>query len=257
MNNEIRFRMAIAAEPDDDAPRLAYANWLVSQKNPRGEFIRLQLELARMHEDDPGRLQLERRESSLLKKYARAWRDEYPKWARKDTPPAFHRGFPSEIACTIGDWLKGAAALVQRWPVHTVRFRGAAEQLPRLAHSMELLRIRVLDLSYSKLDDNSLTELVNSPHVVNLTGLYLMRSQLKAGAAEAIAGAAESGQTMSSHPHGKRCRGCRSDCSGQLAISSTAFMAKLAKQPNRLPCSRGARGIHDPCQSGIVKSRYL
>src|SRR5580765_5805820 len=98
MNSEDHFLMAIAADPDDDAPRMAYADWLMAEKNPRGEFIRLQLQLARMPADHPARPDLERREKSLLKKHAKAWRDEYPQWARADYP-AFHRGFPSEIAC--------------------------------------------------------------------------------------------------------------------------------------------------------------
>ncbi|MBL8918032.1 MAG: TIGR02996 domain-containing protein [Myxococcaceae bacterium] len=37
---------AIAAAPDDDAPRLVYADWLTEQQDPRGEFITLQIRRA-------------------------------------------------------------------------------------------------------------------------------------------------------------------------------------------------------------------
>ena len=37
------FVAAICAEPDDDLPRLIYADWLDDRGDPRGEFIRLQL----------------------------------------------------------------------------------------------------------------------------------------------------------------------------------------------------------------------
>ena len=53
---------AIRAAPDDDAPRLVYADWLDEHGQPeRAEFIRLQCELARAN--DPS---LRRREAELL-----------------------------------------------------------------------------------------------------------------------------------------------------------------------------------------------
>jgi uncharacterized protein (TIGR02996 family) len=38
---------AIQARPDDDAPRLAYAEWLSGLGDPLGDFIRMQCALAR------------------------------------------------------------------------------------------------------------------------------------------------------------------------------------------------------------------
>src|SRR4051812_40296621 len=53
---------AIRAAPEDDAPRLVYADWLDEHGQPeRAEFIRVQCELART--DDPAR---RRRETELL-----------------------------------------------------------------------------------------------------------------------------------------------------------------------------------------------
>ena len=155
MTTEHALRAAIAANPEDDAPRLAYADWLAQQKNPRGEFIRIQVELARMATDDPAYQKRSARAQSLLKKHRRTWRDEYPKWARSDYPD-FQRGFPDEISCTLGDWLRGATALLQRLPVRRVNLRATAKNLARLASSAELLRIRLLDLSHSPLDDASI-----------------------------------------------------------------------------------------------------
>lgn len=44
------FIAAILADPDNDQPRLVYADWLEEQGDPdgRGEFIRVQVELAKM-----------------------------------------------------------------------------------------------------------------------------------------------------------------------------------------------------------------
>src|SRR5947199_380170 len=44
--NQQLFR-AVLADPDDDDPRLRYAQWLEAQGDPRGEFILVQGELAR------------------------------------------------------------------------------------------------------------------------------------------------------------------------------------------------------------------
>ena len=40
-------RTAIFANPDDDAPRLVYADWLLERGDPRGEFIQIQCKLGR------------------------------------------------------------------------------------------------------------------------------------------------------------------------------------------------------------------
>ena len=50
---EAAFLRLIAAAPDDDAPRLIYADWLDERGDPRGGFIRAQCALARLPADDP------------------------------------------------------------------------------------------------------------------------------------------------------------------------------------------------------------
>ena len=42
------FLQRIRAFPDDDAPRLVFADWLDEQGDPRGEFIRVQIALAQL-----------------------------------------------------------------------------------------------------------------------------------------------------------------------------------------------------------------
>lgn len=45
------FLVAIRASPDDDAPRLVYADWLEERGDVRGEFIAIQCALVGMAED--------------------------------------------------------------------------------------------------------------------------------------------------------------------------------------------------------------
>lgn len=58
---------AIAEEPHEDLHRLVLADWLDEQGHPlRAEFIRLSLQLARMHEDDPHTRALQARWSEFF-----------------------------------------------------------------------------------------------------------------------------------------------------------------------------------------------
>jgi uncharacterized protein (TIGR02996 family) len=45
----------IKANPDEDGPRLILADYLEEHGEPRGEFIRLQCQLASLETDDPDR----------------------------------------------------------------------------------------------------------------------------------------------------------------------------------------------------------
>src|SRR5690349_5167993 len=120
MSQDEAWLRAIAEAPADDAPRLAYADWLEERGDAeRAEFIRVQCALARLPEDNPARPKLQRREKALLKKHGKAWRDECPGWAR-DQNAEWDRGFLVEFDCTAGDWLKRAATLVRRFPVYRV-----------------------------------------------------------------------------------------------------------------------------------------
>ena len=66
MSPDDAFLADIIENPDNDFPRLVYADWLEEQGDPRGEFIHAQCQLARMDEHDPQRPHLEIRERDLL-----------------------------------------------------------------------------------------------------------------------------------------------------------------------------------------------
>src|SRR5262245_15898045 len=72
-NEQAAFLAAIRDDPDDDGPRLIFADWLEEQGDPRGEFIRVQCALARLERHDPRRAELTCREQELLGEYGDAW----------------------------------------------------------------------------------------------------------------------------------------------------------------------------------------
>src|SRR5687767_2099915 len=77
---------AIRAAPDDDAPRLVYADWLDENGQPaRAEFIRVQCELARRESPE-----LRRREAELLTAHHDMFAGPL---AAPELRFRFHRGF--------------------------------------------------------------------------------------------------------------------------------------------------------------------
>src|SRR5262245_61852946 len=59
--------------PDDDGPRLVLADWLEEHGDPRGEFVRLQVNLAKLDPDDPAAAPAQRRHDGLRQQYGPAW----------------------------------------------------------------------------------------------------------------------------------------------------------------------------------------
>ncbi|VTU00198.1 Repeat-companion domain TIGR02996 OS=Singulisphaera acidiphila (strain ATCC BAA-1392 / DSM 18658 / VKM B-2454 / MOB10) GN=Sinac_4455 PE=4 SV=1: LRR_6: LRR_6 [Gemmataceae bacterium] len=74
MSDEDALLGAIRDDPDDDTPRLVYADWLQENGDPeRAEFIRLECEADRAGRDSPTYVPLLRRSSRLLEANAGRW----------------------------------------------------------------------------------------------------------------------------------------------------------------------------------------
>lgn len=164
---------AVLAHPDDDTPRLIYADWLEENGCPeRAEFIRIQIELARRPN-----LTLQARESALLAAHAERW------LAPLRTPDGplfgeahgvFRRGFVETVWMTAGRFLERAGVLFAQTPVRELRVtRTSLEHFIRLIGSDGLLRLATLDLSDRKLGDEAVSLLAGSPQVRNLHVLRL------------------------------------------------------------------------------------
>src|SRR5438874_2139584 len=94
---ERAFLAAIREAPDDDTHRLVYADWLDDHGDEaRAEFIRVQVELARLPGKDARRPGLEKRETELLAAHRESWLGPLTKVLRyKDC--TFRRGFPEDL----------------------------------------------------------------------------------------------------------------------------------------------------------------
>jgi len=79
---ESNFLEAITASPDDDTPRLVYADWLEELGDPRSELIRVQCRLAATPLHSAGRWELEQREEALLTTNLPRWTKLLPRFPR-------------------------------------------------------------------------------------------------------------------------------------------------------------------------------
>jgi len=89
MRDERSFLEAIAATPDDDGPRIVYADWLQQAGDPRGELIAVQCALA------AGRTaELAARERALLDRHEAEWLAHAGLWPGE---ARFQRGFIERV----------------------------------------------------------------------------------------------------------------------------------------------------------------
>jgi uncharacterized protein (TIGR02996 family) len=74
----------VLAHPQEDSPRLIYADWCEENGDPaRAELIRVQIELARLPRWDGRRLALEGREKALLERHTERWCERLPGWGEE------------------------------------------------------------------------------------------------------------------------------------------------------------------------------
>jgi uncharacterized protein (TIGR02996 family) len=179
MSDQDALLAAIRQAPDDDAPRLVYADWLDEHGDPdQAEFIRVQVEIDPYRRADsdldrwrlavidlhldrpvpadfPAELrqyaELARREAEILK--ARKWKWVGPVAAVNDNlasrlTVAFRRGFAEEVALTTAAFLEGADDVRSACPMlRRLTLYGPRDQVHELAGLAALGGIPELELA--------------------------------------------------------------------------------------------------------------
>src|SRR5262245_53427650 len=179
------FLQDILDDPDDDAVRLIFADWLTEQDDPRGEFIRVQCELAGLSPGEPRWPGLDQRQRDLLLAHQEEWAGPLPGLVRRFN---FRRGFPHEVEMTVPEFVDRGDGLLRAAPMAEVRLLRASAQLHLLAGCEALRRLRGLSLSYGHLNDGAVHTLARLPGLEGLRVLLLDHNFIRGGGALALAG---------------------------------------------------------------------
>ena len=183
MSHEEGFLQGIIDEPDDDGLRLIYADWLEDRGDPRGDFIRVQIELANLTEDDPRRFDLEQREEALLAAHEKEWLGELEgqvcQWR-------FRRGFVEWVWMRAG--FAAHAEEVFRWtPLRSANLFGLRDAVAEVAACPVLGRLHGLDLSRDDKSEADVEIVLASPYLERLSELDLSGHILSTGAVARLA----------------------------------------------------------------------
>lgn len=177
---------AIVAHPDEDAPRLIYADWLdehastlppTRRASDRAELIRVQVELSSLTYSpkfDKRKCDLEQREDEILAAGRSVFVGELPaELRRRGVRFALERGFVGGVRCSVSYFAQYGAALMDAAPVTAARLDGLnIRNLRKLISSNSIARLHTLMLSTGNYHDY-MYELLKCAAVTRLTALYL------------------------------------------------------------------------------------
>ena len=164
MTDRIAFLHAIARRPDDDLPRLIFADWLDEHGEPdRAEFIRLQC-LATPTDADSRRIE------ELETMHRAAWVEPL---AGTFFRAEFRRGFVDHAVLPAATFLKHGADLRRQTPLRGVTLLGVRRVLPDLLRGPLLAGLAALHLTGGRLGDDGARLLANSAALKGLTTLRL------------------------------------------------------------------------------------
>lgn len=195
------FLKDIVANIDDDFPRLVFADWLEENGHlDRAEFVRVQVERARLPDWDARQVRLRLREKQLLDQHGEEWLSELPtiegaKWE------GFRRGIVAEVSFASFEAMRQMAhacretapveAITVRWPrrgeeeagdpiaeLRELSLTGRPndlDEIAALADSPQLATLRVL--TARGLWAEGLARFVESPHLEGVEVLRLPSSR--------------------------------------------------------------------------------
>jgi uncharacterized protein (TIGR02996 family) len=218
----------IATAPENDAPRLVYADWLEDHDpgprdregtSLRAEFIRLQCQLARLPADDPERARLEAREQELLPAQTADWLERLGKYGVTDV--VLRRGLPEEVTISAADFIGNMGEVLDAAPV-----RGATvfdcRDVEALAACPHLAKLTALDLNWNHIDAVGAEALASSPRLANLMTLHLDGNNIGNAGAEALATSPHLTNLVALHLDGNNIGNA-----GAAALAASPYLAGL------------------------------
>jgi uncharacterized protein (TIGR02996 family) len=197
----------ILERPDDDVPRLIYADWLEEFGDEadaaRAEFIRLQCERARRGALGGPADRLARQAEKLLGAHWEAWVGPLRQvvgpgaaslgetWLTAGYQPEgltkFRRGFVEVLSLNAGRFLCQAEALFDLTPLRYLRLGGLTTQAAELAACPSVEWLHTLDVIDHGLGTAGMQALAVSPFLKRQSGLGLYNNEVGDAGAAALA----------------------------------------------------------------------
>jgi uncharacterized protein (TIGR02996 family) len=173
MNDHDALLRAIGEHPEEDTPRLMYADWLDEHGQPeRADFVRNQVELARPGLSAAERFPLVKKNVYYLAHHVRGWKAELPRVDGVEWGD-FNRGLIEEVQADSEDPVVRHAKTIFAVPgVHVLRLRRLIDGRA-LAHVLRLDQLRALRMVGARADAVALLRLLVSPHLTRLQVLDL------------------------------------------------------------------------------------
>ncbi len=175
MTDREALHRAICANPDEDTPRLVYADWL--QENGEAEraaFVRAQIEVARAEPFSPQARAAAAKADELLKKNRKEWGEPVRYWVEDYR---FERGFIGHVTIEVFPFVRNAEMIFNAEPVQSLLLTRHADPTDRfsLQPVFELPQLkRIRRLSFAPRIEFIYEEyeaLAASPHLDTLTDL--------------------------------------------------------------------------------------
>jgi uncharacterized protein (TIGR02996 family) len=119
MSDELALLTAIIANPDEDTPRLMFADWLQENGQPeRAEFIRVQIEITPLPDRHTRPLHDRAPDNARITRFRELFAAHQEEWLRplgvKIPRATFRRGFVEELCVTPDELLKIGDAILCR-----------------------------------------------------------------------------------------------------------------------------------------------
>jgi uncharacterized protein (TIGR02996 family) len=194
VNDRAALYAAILAHPDEDTPRLAFADYLEEHGDRRyAEFIRKQIELARVPEWDPLWLRTWNREHDVITGHRYdQFVPELPDGLEWPQFATFRRGFPWHAQSrAVEPFLRGADALFATVPLQALTINTYEQREPldltALFALPHLARLKQFALTFNeRVTEATVRDLQASAYLRTLTGVAFEFARLEPGAVRTL-----------------------------------------------------------------------
>lgn len=177
MNDHDALLRAIGEQPEEDTPRLMYADWLEEHEQPeRADFVRAQVELARPGLSAAERYPAVRKNVYYLSHFVRRWHAQLPRIPGIEWGD-FNRGLIEEVRAVLETPVVARAADIFAVPgVHVLRL-WALNDGAALAEVPELIHLRSIRMIASR-GPSALRALFRSPYLGKLAAMDLYHGEV-------------------------------------------------------------------------------